>query len=105
MRLVLTLGDAAVEFTGELSGGKMPYLQSLSALRMAARAGYLSGLGVGESPSVTAVLSNAGRRVAGIIGHPIRCIGAAYDAAGNLLLQGPISGATFGKTISITIEA
>ena len=64
MRLVLDLGGNEIEFTEPLSGSLFPYLLEVGELRIAARAGYISGLGVGESPSLAVTLDNASNRAA-----------------------------------------
>ena len=105
MRLVVELGGGQVEFTEPLSGGAFPYLLEVGELRVAARAGYISGLGVGESPSLEVVLDNAGKRAADILGQPLRSLATVYDDDGSEYWSGVISAATYGRTIVSTVDA
>lgn len=105
MRLVLTLGGAQVEFTEPLSGGQFPYLLEVGVLRIQARAGYLSGLGVGESPSLSVTLDNSANRVADIIGAPLRARATVYDDDESVFWAGIVSGISYGRTLDITVEA
>ena len=104
MRCVLTLAGVAIEFTEALAGGDFPYLLEVGALRLAARAGYLSGLGVGESPSLAVTLNNAGNRAADIIGAPLRARASVYDGA-DAFWSGVVSAITYGRTLELIIEA
>lgn len=105
MRAVLTIGGASIEFTERLAGGQFPYLQGVGSLRRAVRAGYRSGLGVGESPSLAVTLNNDGNRAADIIGHPLRASAAVYDDADDLIWSGAISRIVYGRVIELTVEA
>lgn len=105
MRLVVQLGGGQVEFTEPLSGGTFPYLIEVGDLLVAARAGYISGLGVGESPSLAVVLDNAANRAATIIGAPLRAAATVYDDTGAEYWSGIISAATYGRTVGLTIDA
>ena len=105
MRVVLSLPPSEIEFTEALSGGKFPYLLDVSALRIAARAGYISGLGVGESPSLTFTLDNAGNRAADIVGHPLRARCAVYDDADAEYFSGAVSAVAYGRILEVTVEA
>ena len=105
MRLVLDLGGNEIEFTEPLSGGAFPYLLEVGELRIAARAGYLSGLGVGESPSLAVTLDNAGNRAADIIGAPLRAAASVYDDDDSVYWSGIVSAASYGRTIGLTIDA
>jgi hypothetical protein len=105
MRLVVDLGGNEIEFTEPLSGGAFPYLLEVGTLRIAARAGYISGLGVGESPSLAVTLNNAGDRAADIIGAPLRSVATIYDDDGSVYWSGIVSAASYGRTLGITIDA
>jgi len=102
---VLDLGGNEIEFTEPLSGGAFPYLLEVGELRIAARAGYLSGLGVGESPSLAVTLDNAGNRAAGIVGAPLRATASVYDDDDSVYWAGIVSAASYGRTIGLTIDA
>lgn len=105
MRLVVDLGGNEIEFTEPLSGGAFPYLLEVGSLSIAARAGYISGLGVGESPSLEVALDNSGNRVAGIVGQPLRAPLTVYDADDSVFWQGIVSSVRYGRTITLTVEA
>ena len=105
MRLVLDLGGNEIEFTEPLSGGAFPYLFEVGTLRIAARAGYISGLGVGESPSLAVTLDNASNRAADIIGSPLRARATVYDDDGSTYWSGVIAAASYGRVIGLTVDA
>lgn len=104
MRLVLALDPSAVEITEPLAGGMFPYLLAVGSLRISARAGYLSGIGVGESPSLTVQIDNSGNRAAAIVGQPLRARADVFDGAVGVF-SGYVSGIVYGRTIELTIEA
>jgi len=105
MRLVLDLGGNEIEFTEPLSGSLFPYLLEVGELRIAARAGYISGLGVGESPSLAVTLDNAGNQAADIIGSPLRARATVYDDDGSTYWSGVIAAASYGRVIGLTVDA
>ena len=105
MRLVVDLGGNEIEFTEPLSGGAFPYLLEVGTLRIAARAGYISGLGTVESPSLTVTLDNAANRAAGIIGQPLRAQATVYDDDGSTYWVGIVSAVSYGRTIALTVDA
>lgn len=105
MRLVLDLGANDITFAEVGSGGAFPYLLEVGDLRIAARAGYLAGLGSGESPSLAVALDNTGNRAAEIIGQPLRAAATVYDDDGSVYWSGIVSEAAYGRTIDLTIDA
>lgn len=105
MRLVLTIGANPVEFAEVGSGGGFPYLLDVGDLHVAVRAGYLSGLGVGESPSLAVTLDNTGNRAAGIIGQPLRARATVYDDDDSVYWSGIVSTIEYGRTVAMNIEA
>jgi hypothetical protein len=84
--LVLRFEPNPIEFTLPEALGPYPYVLEFSNLRLAARAGHLSGLGVGESPSMRVKLTNREGRVARMIGQPLRVLGMGGRRA---LFRGP----------------
>lgn len=104
LRLVLYLGPAAIEFTELLDGGPFPYLETVGSLVMQARAGYLKGLGIGESPRLDVVLCNDGNRVADIIGQPLRARADVFDGDA-AYWQGVVSTASYGRKVGLSISA
>ena len=105
MRLVVQLGGGQVEFSEPRSSGVFPYLLEVGELRIAARAGYISGLGAGESPSLTVTLDNAANRAAGIIGQPLRAQATVYDDDASVYWAGIVSAVSYGRTIALTVDA
>lgn len=103
MRLVLTIGGTAIEFTEPLSDGAFPYLVAVSGPKIQARAGYISGLGVGEAPSMTASLDNTDNRVANIIADALRCRADHYEDDGSLSFSGVVSGIKHSCTTVLSI--
>ncbi len=104
MRAVLNLGGTLLEFTAKTdTEGPYPYLISVGLLRVAARAGRVAGLGVGESPSLDVRLDNTERQTAPIIGNPLRApVDVAFDN-GDPFFSGVVSRVEFGRTITLTL--
>lgn len=105
MRLRLYLDPAVIEIGEPLSGSAYPYLTTVGALRLQARAGYISALGVNESPSLALVLDNCGNRVADIIGQPLRRRADVLNDDGSPYWQGVVSAVTYGRMIGLTVAA
>jgi hypothetical protein len=104
MRLVLTLPPSLIEFTQPTGSGPYPYLLGADTLRMAARAGRSSGIGAGESSSISVQLDNSGNRAATIIGSPLRVLASLYDGD-DLAFSGVIASVRHGRIIDLTIES
>jgi len=105
VRLVLTIEGATIEFVRLNDDGPYPYLISTGTLRIAARAGQIAGLGVGESPSIEVLLQNNSRQAATLIGTPLRAAAQVYDSAGALFYDGIVSKVAHGKTMSLVLES
>lgn len=103
-RLVLTLGSSDLIFTKTTDEGPYPLLLMIGTLRLAARAGRVSGIGSTESTSLTVQLDNTKRRVSTIIGRPLRARAVVYDGP-NLFFAGTVASITYGQTIDMAIEA
>jgi hypothetical protein len=103
-RLVLFLDASEIPFTKVGESGPYAMLLSIGTLRLAARAGNVSGIGVTESTSVTVQLDNTGRRVSRIIGRPLRARAEIYDGE-DLFFVGTVSAIRYGQTVDITLEA
>lgn len=103
MQAVFNLGGTSVEFTQKTDEGPYPYLLLVGVLRMAARAGQTSGLGVGESPSLDIQLENSERQSAPIIGNPLRVPVAVQHDDGSTFFSGVISRVEYGRIITLTI--
>lgn len=99
------LGQAVIEIGEELSGAAYPYLKAIGALRMQARAGYITGLGVGETPSLTLTLNNCGNRVADILRQPLRKRCDVVNADGSFYWQGIVSGLAYDRDVTVTVSA
>lgn len=103
-RLVLFLDTSEIAFTKVGESGPYARLISIGMLRLAARAGRLSGQGVSESTSVTVSLDNTGLRVSTIIGRPLRVRAEIYDGE-DLFFVGTVASITYGRTVDLTLEA
>ena len=104
MRLVLVLPPSEISFTPTNDDGPYPFLLEVGTLRVAARAGRESGIGVGESPSIDVQLDNAGNHVASIIGSPLRVRATVYDGD-TVFFTGIVANVRHGRTIQLTIES
>jgi len=103
-RLVLDLDGVPFEVTFPAAGGPWPFLLEVQNLRESCRAGHLNNFGVGESPSLTVVLDNGGRRAAARIGRPLRARADVYEGA-DRYFGGYVSALQYGRQITLTIEA
>lgn len=103
-RLVLTLGSSVVEFTALNDNGPYPFLISVGHMRIGARAGEAAGFGSTETPSATVQLQNESRRVATLIGNPLRARAEIYDGAA-LAFVGFVSRVRYGLAIELTLES
>lgn len=101
----MTIGSAVFEFTEPLNGGALPYLDSVTGPQIQARAGYITGLGVGEAPSMTAVICNdPGGHAAKILSKALRCRADHYEDDGSLSFPGVISAISYATDqITLTI--
>ena len=77
----------------------------VGVLRLAARTGEASSLGGNESPNVQVTLDNRNRRAATIVGRPLRALAEIYDDAGDLFFSGTVSGCSYGRTVTLEVDA
>ena len=106
LRLVVYLKPSTITFTRPIDGGAYPLLNSVSTLRLAARAGQQSGLGVGESPSINVSLDNVDKRAATLLGNPLRARAELYNSDNSLFWAGFVSHLTNTSGAStLTIES
>jgi hypothetical protein len=103
-RIVLFLDPNSVSFTRVGESGPFPLLLSIDTLRIACRAGQVSGIGSSESTSVSASFDNTGGKAAEILGRPLRIQAEIYDGP-DLFFTGTVSGIQYGQTITLNIEA
>lgn len=104
-RLVLFLDPSQVPFTEQGTDTDNPLLISIQTVRIAARAGTVSGLGSTESPSAKVSLDNNGGITAEIVGYPLRVRAELYDHE-DLFMVGTVSDFQFGvSTLDLTISA
>lgn len=105
MRLQLDLYPATIVFVERDAPGAYPWLVAVGGLALSARAGHLSGIGVGETPSVRVRLDNVGRQAAALLGRPLRARATVYDDAGDAFFAGAVAGVEYGRTIDLMLEA
>ena len=104
IRFVLTLGASVVEFTPLSDNGAYPFLVSVGNIRIGARAGATSGFGSTETPTGSVRLQNAARRVATLIGNPLRASAQIYNED-ELAFAGFVSAISYGLMIDLTLES
>lgn len=103
-RLVLALDPSDVTFTEQGADGPFPHLVAIGTLRIAVRAGTVSGIGSTESTSASATLDDIDGKVSSIIGRPVRVRADLYDHE-DLFFSGLVTDISYGETISLTIQA
>jgi hypothetical protein len=101
----MELQPSSIEFTRPGSSGAHPILLSAGVLRMAARAGKVTGQGANETSSATVVLNNQMRRTAAIIGRPLRAAVNIFGDDDSLLFTGLVAAIEYGRVITLTVDA
>lgn len=81
-----------------------PLLAEMGALRSAARAAHLEGIGTSESPNVTVTLNNVGNKANDLIGFPLRAR-ARIEQDGETLFEGVVSRVDYGVALNLEISA
>lgn len=105
MRLVVTARGVDLTFTEPRAGGAYPWLVKVGPLLLAARAGHLSGAGVGEAANMTVDFDNVSRQAATLLGFCPRAPAVAYDDAGDEFFSGLVQRMGFGAVLTLTLEA
>lgn len=105
MRLVLTLGASVFSFTPLGDDGPYPFLVGVGSISVAARAGAASGFGATATPNASATLLNQNKRVALLIGNPLRAKAELYDNSDRLAFSGTVAAIDYGLNIELTLEA
>lgn len=105
MRLLLDLDGVEIEIVEPRASGPYPWLVDVGDTLLAARAGHLEGVGVGESANVTVAIDNERKQAATLLGRPLRARAWLYDDDDELLLGGLVARCTVGRTMGLTLEA
>ena len=104
MQLVLYLSPNAITITPVNSLGEYPLLDVVGTLRLAARAGTPTGLGVGETGSLSVQLDNSSRQAARLVGRPLRCRAEVLQDDGTLIFEGTVAACTYGRAVVLDLE-
>lgn len=105
MRLVVDTSSGSLEFEGRRSSAAFPWIVSVGALRVAARAGDAGGFGEQESSSLEVVLDNAAKQAATELGDALRLHATVYDDDGAEYFAGTIESVEVGRLLTLTIAA
>jgi hypothetical protein len=105
MRAVVHADDVALVFTRPKDGGTFPLLVKVSPLLVAAQAGHISGLGVGESSNCQIVLDNSKGIASKLLDHPLRNLVEVFDDAGEPFFRGLVQSFIEGTLLTLTLEA
>lgn len=105
MRLVLDVRGTQIEFTEPGTDAPYPWLAKVGNLLLAARAGHLSGLGIGETANVIVDLDNANRQFSSLVGYCPRARATLYDDDDDVYFDGLVQQVAFGQTCALTLEA
>lgn len=103
-------GDAWLWFTKDaktIAPGPLvwQWLADVGAIRKAARAAYLGGIGESEAPNVQVSLNNRNKQASKLLGSPLRRHAEIRTESGDLLFTGVITKVKFGTELSLDIEA
>ena len=104
-RLVLTIGTSVFTFTPLSDEGPYPFLVGVNGIHVAARAGAQSGFGATDIPNASVTLRNKDRRVASMIGDPLRAKADLYDKNDNLAFSGTVSNVDYGLDMELILES
>lgn len=104
MRLVLHLNPNDLVLTPFNSGLAYALLLGSSKLRLSARAGTPVGLGVSDPGSASVTLENSQRQMTRLVPRPLRVAADIYDRAGRLAFSGYVSGATYGRVVTLDLS-
>jgi hypothetical protein len=106
MRFVLTVGTSVFSFTpvGD-EAGPYPFLVSVGGIHSTARAGAPSGFGATDTPSASVTLLNQNKRVALMVGDPLRAKADIYDNSDRLAFSGTVSNIDYGLEMTFQLES
>lgn len=105
MRLTIDLGGSLAEVTERRNAGPYPWLVGTGPMLLAARAGHLDGIGVGETANVRVEIDNARGQASALIGYAPRAPATLYDDAGSVYLTGLAQEIEYGDPLVLTLEA
>lgn len=105
-RLVLDIDGAEITIHPPgVSCSPYPWLTKAGNLLLAARAGHLESVGVGESATMTFELDNEGRQASELLGFCPRVQARYYSADGELFFSGLVQEIGFGHPLVLTVQA
>jgi hypothetical protein len=81
------------------------WLADVGAIRKAARASYLGGIGETEAPNVQVSLNNRGNQASSLIGALLRRRVEIRSDSGEILFSGVVTRVRYGTELSLDIEA
>jgi len=105
MRLTVTVDGVDLVFVAPTVTGGYPWLGKVGGLHLAARAGHLEGVGVGEGANVAFELDNAIRQASDLLGYCPRAPAVIHDDNGVEWFSGLIQRVEYGAVLGGTIEA
>jgi hypothetical protein len=106
-RLVLAYVDGT-EITlhpRRVSCAAYPWLVKTGNLLLAARAGHLDGVSVGESANMDFEIDNEGKQASELLGYALRSRGTFYDDNEDRIIVGLVQQIQFGQPLVLTLEA
>lgn len=104
-RLVLDLDGAETVFFPPGKDAAYPWLIGTGPLNLAATAGHLEGIGVGETASVEVRIKNERNQASRLIGYAMRAAATLYDDEDNSYIVGLVQQIVYGNPLVLTIEA
>jgi hypothetical protein len=104
-RVAVELDSATVEFARPDADAPFPWFMRVSPLRMAARAGTPTGLGVAQTPSVDVVIDNANAQAKAILGHPMRRRVTIYNEDDSIYFEGLVQRMRVSHSLVLVVEA
>lgn len=104
MNLTLYLNPDPVVITECGSADAYPLIVAFGSLRLAARAGDSSGIGVGEAGSVSVHLQNDKRQATRLIGRPLRARAELKEDGGAVIFAGIISNISIDREMGLEIQ-
>jgi hypothetical protein len=106
MTLTIWLEDVPIVFTEPRTGGAYDWLTSVGPLALAARAGHLEGIGIGETPNLELELDNTNRQASRVLGQALRARVDVADNNGDPYFSGLVASIAYGATtIALNIES